>query len=82
MPLYQTLKSDTKEPIGIFQGQRPSAAANKAFTKLRRTNKDLVEQIIDVVTEGHKHTTRYNVKYSEVNDELLGLIKKPVSTKM
>jgi len=81
MPLYKTSHFITKETIGIFQGQRPSTAANKAFTKLRRSNKDLIEETIDVITEGHKHNTTYTVKYTQVNDPLLGIIMRPIATK-
>lgn len=79
MPLYQTRTAT--DAVGVFQGQRPSAAACKAFSKLRRLNKDLVEQKIYVLTEGHKMSSAYNVQYIEVTDAL-GTFKRPVATKI
>jgi hypothetical protein len=67
--------------IGTYSGQRPSTAACKAFTTLRRTNKSLQETQIKVLTQGHKNYVIYTVVYTDVEHALLGHVKKPVATK-
>jgi hypothetical protein len=78
MPIYQTKSDDV--PIGRYSAQRPSVAACKSFTSLRRRNKDLKKAEITVVTEGPKKIIHdYSVSYDESIHDLLGLMFRPVA---
>ena len=79
MPLYKTTSSGVT--IGIYNCQRPSAAACKAFTALRRKDRSLKTSAIAVATEGRSQSTIYNVEYARVEDPFFGFIDRPVATK-
>ena len=80
MPLYKTL-TDADVDIGIYSSQRPSTAACKAFTVLRRKNFTLNECKIKVCTEGRKDVIVYTVTYTDVQDAFLGALKRPIAVK-
>jgi hypothetical protein len=78
-PLYKTTLED--KIIGIYNCQRPSAAASKAFTTLRRKDPELLKQQIHVHTEGRSACVTYDVSYETVLDSFFGSIKMPVARK-
>ena len=78
MPMYQTLNADGSV-IGVYGGQRPSVAACKAFTTLRRQGRE-APMCIHVVTEGRKLSRAYDVNYAVVQDPFLGSMSRPVAT--
>ena len=80
MPLYQTT-NENGNVIGIYNGQRPSVAATKAFTTMRRRVPGLTESMVHVKTEGRREITKYSVVYCLVKDTFLGEIWRPVATK-
>jgi hypothetical protein len=79
MPLYQTLH-DNGSVIGVYNAQRPSVAACKAFTTLRRINPSENALTIRVVTEGRKLSQAFNVHYAMTHDAFFGEIMRPVAT--
>ena len=80
MPLYKT-SNVSGLTIGVYNAQRPSIAASKAFTTLRRQNKDLRTADISVQTEGKKLSQAFQVEYKEVQDAFLGLVFRPIATR-
>jgi hypothetical protein len=80
MPLYKTSNGSGKT-IGVYNAQRPSIAASKAFTSLRRQEKDLLNAEIFVQTEGKKITQSFQVEYKQIQDDFLGLVFRPIATK-
>ena len=77
--MYKTTQSGVT--IGIYNCQRPSAAACKAFTTLRRKDHSLKTASIAVATEGRVNSTIYDVEYARVEDAFFGSIERPVATK-
>lgn len=65
--------------IGIYKAQRPSSAAHKSMTVLKRRY-GLNEARIEILTEGTKRLYVFNVKYQEVFDNFLGLRLRPVAS--
>lgn len=80
MTLYQVLLDSV--PLGIYSGQRPSAAACKAFSVLRRKNPDIGPTKLAVVTEGRKKTTEFMVEYKHAPNEFLKIEMQPIATKI
>jgi hypothetical protein len=79
VPLYKTTK-DLKI-VGFYNCQRPSAAACKAFTSLRRKDNSLTRETIQVTTEGRSASVNYDVSYESVDDVFFGKIMMPVAKK-
>jgi hypothetical protein len=78
MPIYQTKFEG--QSVGIYTAQRPSIAACKTFSTLRRRNPHMSEARIAVVTEGHRKIEHnYNVTYKNETDSFLGNITRPVA---
>lgn len=69
-------------PLGVYSGQRPSAAACKAFTVLRRKDPEMGPTKLAVVTEGRKKTTEFVVEYKSAPNEFLKIEMQPVATKI
>ncbi len=80
MPLYKT--SQNEKIVGIYNCQRPSAAACKALTALRRKDQSIEKAVIQVQTEGRLLSAKFDVTYESVNDSFFGSIKMPVARKM
>lgn len=80
MTLYQVLLGSTV--LGIYSGQRPSAAACKAFSVLRRKDTTIGPTKLSVVTEGRKKTTEFMVEYKRAPDAFLNIEMQPVATKI
>jgi hypothetical protein len=80
MTLYQVLLGTTV--LGIYSGQRPSAAACKAFSVMRRKDPSLGPTRLSVVTEGRKKTTEFMVEYKNEPDAFLNISMQPVATKL
>jgi hypothetical protein len=80
MPLYEVRKGD--QVIGQYAAQRPSTAATKAFTALRRKDKSLEKETFTVQTESRSTKMQFRVEYREVNDDFLGLRKRPIALRI
>jgi hypothetical protein len=80
MPLYKTSTS-TGTTIGVYNAQRPSIAATKAFTTLRRQDKQLIQSEVHVQTEGKKNSQSFQVEYKQVEDDFLGTVFRPIAIK-
>lgn len=80
MPLYKT--SHLNSIVGIYNCQRPSTAACKAFTTLKRRDPQLESAVILVTTEGRSLTTTFDVKYGSTQDDFFGTIFRPVASKI
>lgn len=78
MPLYRTLYKSNE--VGVYSGQRPSVAACKAFTQLRKKD-PIKEACIEVYSVSRKSSTNFDVVYKQVDDDLLGSIYRPFATK-
>lgn len=79
MPTYKTFYNSVE--VGVYSGQRPSTAACKAFTQLRKA-KPTNEAIIDVLSTTKKKPIQFRVEYKESTDDLLGTIYRPYATKI
>jgi len=79
MPLYLTVHES--KTVGTYNAQRPSVAACKAFTTLKRSNATLEQAFIEVQTEGKKNLSKFKVEYMQVEDKFLGLLHRPIATK-
>jgi len=82
MPVYYTKSTDG--PIGIYKAQRPSVAACKSFSTLRRRRKSLEQSNITVVTEGPKKIEHhFCVSYGLcARPHVLGPLMRPIATKI
>ena len=80
MTLYQVLLGTTV--LGVYSAQRPSTAACKAFTVLRRKEPNLGPTKISVVTEGRKKLTDFIVEYKYDPDDYLKIEMRPVATRL
>ena len=80
MPLYKT-STVSGTTIGVYNAQRPSIAASKAFTTLRRQDKQLQNADVVVQTEGKKNSQSFQVEYKQVEDDFLGIVFRPIATK-
>ena len=76
--MYQTKYEG--QGIGIYNAQRPSVAACKTFSMLRRRNPKMQNAEISVVTEGNRKIEHnYMVTYKNDSDAFLGNIMRPVA---
>jgi hypothetical protein len=80
-PQYKT-RTRSRREIGIYTGQRPSVAACKAFSTLRKKDKTITTFDVEVMTEGRRNYTWYRVTYETVDDALLGSMMRPVARKI
>ena len=82
MPVYNVVRETNNEMVGSYNAQRPSTAAKKAFTTLRKRQKTLVKETFFVYTESRIKPQKFVVEYMESEDEFLGRIKRPVATRI
>lgn len=79
MPLYRVFHETFDAE---YSAQRPSSAANKGLTALRKRDPSLESIILYVQTSTKKRPTKFLVEYKEQEDPFLGLSKRPVATKL
>jgi hypothetical protein len=82
MPTYEVRRASDDFVIGQYTAQRPSTAATKAFTTLRRKDKSLDKETFMVQTESRSTRIQFRVEYREVNDDFLGLKKRPIAIRI
>lgn len=82
MPLYEVRRSSDNNVIGQYTAQRPSTAATKAFTTLRKKDKTIEKETFMVQTDSRTKPVQFIVEYREVNDDFLGLKKRPIALKI
>lgn len=86
MPLYQVRNASCNSILGHYIGDRPSAAACKASTSMRRKDPMLKTMRLKVLTEGRKMHVTFEVTYeaasSDAFSEACGIVNRPKARKV
>jgi hypothetical protein len=79
MPTYRVFNDSFDAE---YCAQRPSSAACKGLTSLRRKDSSIDSVVLSVQATSKKTPMRFRVEYKEIQDDFLGLLKRPVATKL
>jgi hypothetical protein len=81
MPVYDVYDFVTNTHIGTYTAQRPSIAACKGLTILRKQDKSIEKRCISIQVSSKKERTLFDVEYKDATHAFLGSCKKSIATK-